>query len=138
MNRALHITHAFVLTAVTLVVFAPAFGLGFVSYDDDIYVYENLIVLDGLTWEGAREVFAKPNRPISCNKPVVDIADDARTPTSSAIFGTAAAANNASDQNFLNANPATPSAIVITADASTKLYTSRRPSNRIAIPMSST
>ncbi len=39
------------LTAVTIFVFAPTLGHGFINYDDGAYVTENTHVLDGLSWE---------------------------------------------------------------------------------------
>ncbi len=42
------------LAAWTLAVFARAVTFEFVNYDDNIYVYENAFVTQGLTWAGAR------------------------------------------------------------------------------------
>ncbi|MGD1085372.1 MAG: tetratricopeptide repeat protein, partial [Verrucomicrobiota bacterium] len=41
------------LVAVIWVVFGQTARFGFVNYDDDLYVYENPVVQQGLTWNGA-------------------------------------------------------------------------------------
>src|SRR5688572_21862774 len=38
-------------------VYAPAVGYGFISYDDEDYVFNNPTVLQGLTWSGVRWAF---------------------------------------------------------------------------------
>lgn len=45
------------LASVTLLVYWPAGHLGFTSYDDHMYVYENAHVQKGLTWEGVGWAF---------------------------------------------------------------------------------
>jgi tetratricopeptide (TPR) repeat protein len=42
------------LAVLALATFAPAMGLDFVSFDDDLYVSDNDEVLSGLTWAGLR------------------------------------------------------------------------------------
>jgi hypothetical protein len=41
-------------------VYAPARHLGFVDYDDDIYVTENPHLADGFGWDDVRRSFAEP------------------------------------------------------------------------------
>src|SRR5471030_1027351 len=41
-----------VLVLMIAAVFGQTAGFGFVNYDDDKYVYENLMVQKGLTWNG--------------------------------------------------------------------------------------
>ncbi|HEV2692100.1 MAG TPA: hypothetical protein VG347_04320 [Verrucomicrobiae bacterium] len=43
---------AFLLGAVTFLLFSPALGYGFINYDDNLYVYENPHVLHGFSREG--------------------------------------------------------------------------------------
>lgn len=43
---------AVLLGVLTLALFSPAIGYGFVNYDDDLYVYENQHVLQGLNGSG--------------------------------------------------------------------------------------
>lgn len=40
------------LAAATLALFASAVGFDFINYDDNLYVFENVHVLRGLTWSG--------------------------------------------------------------------------------------
>jgi len=40
------------LVFLTLVVFSQALDFSFINYDDDSYVYENYMVLHGLSWPG--------------------------------------------------------------------------------------
>lgn len=40
-------------------VYAPALGYGFVSYDDEHYVFNNSVVLQGLSWSGIRWAFVE-------------------------------------------------------------------------------
>ncbi len=42
------------LVVVSIVLYAPTFRHGFVHWDDDTYVRENVIVRNGLTWQGLR------------------------------------------------------------------------------------
>src|SRR5208283_2101211 len=42
------------LVTVTLILYWPATTFGFVAYDDDLYVYENPHVLQGLSWPGLK------------------------------------------------------------------------------------
>ena len=42
------------LAAIIWVVFGQTLGHEFVSFDDDLYVYDNPVVQKGLTWEGFR------------------------------------------------------------------------------------
>jgi tetratricopeptide (TPR) repeat protein len=45
------------LLAVTALVYARVWSHGFVSFDDSEYVYENAVVLRGLTWDGVTWAF---------------------------------------------------------------------------------
>ncbi len=49
---------AVVLVLLTLAVFGPALRCGFINYDDDIYVSENVHVQNGLSAEGIRYAFS--------------------------------------------------------------------------------
>lgn len=63
--RAAARRHAVLLTilslvALTLVPYAQVVGFDFVSWDDDRLVYRHPVVGEGLSWEGAKWVFANP------------------------------------------------------------------------------
>jgi tetratricopeptide (TPR) repeat protein len=45
------------LVFLTAAVYAQVIGHGFISYDDPIYVSENLVIQDGLTWKGFLRAF---------------------------------------------------------------------------------
>lgn len=45
------------LAILTLLVFGRTIRHEFVNYDDDVYVYENALVSDGLTWQGIAAAF---------------------------------------------------------------------------------
>ncbi len=49
------------LALATILVFWPSTWNGFVNYDDDLYVTQNLVVQKGLTWEGVKWAFTKIN-----------------------------------------------------------------------------
>ena len=49
---------ALAIAVVTVIVYWRAKSFGFVPYDDNDYVYENPMVLGGLTLEGLRWAFA--------------------------------------------------------------------------------
>ena len=55
-NRRRILACAFLVIA-TLAVYWPARQYKFVAYDDDNYVYQNPVVLKGLTWEGVKWAF---------------------------------------------------------------------------------
>ena len=48
---------AFLLAGLTLVLFGQARGFGYISLDDFVYVSENPMLSEGLTWEGVRQAF---------------------------------------------------------------------------------
>jgi Tfp pilus assembly protein PilF len=48
---------ALLLILVTVLTFSEVRKHGFVDYDDGLYVYENRLVQQGLTWNGVEEVF---------------------------------------------------------------------------------
>jgi protein O-mannosyl-transferase len=50
---------AALLAIVSVVLYWPATGYGFVSYDDPVYVTENVHVRAGLTWEGLAWAFGR-------------------------------------------------------------------------------
>ncbi len=56
----LSIALALGLAALTLGVFARATALGFVNYDDTVYVTENAVVQQGLTWDSVSWAFTHP------------------------------------------------------------------------------
>jgi protein O-mannosyl-transferase len=45
------------LALLTAAVYAQVIGHGFISYDDPVYVSENLVIQDGLTWKGFLRAF---------------------------------------------------------------------------------
>jgi protein O-mannosyl-transferase len=49
-----------VLAAATIAVYAPLKDYEFVNFDDGLYVTENALVQQGLTWEGLERAFAAP------------------------------------------------------------------------------
>jgi protein O-mannosyl-transferase len=49
-----------VIFGATLAIYYQSFTFGFVNYDDNTYVYDNPDVLAGLSWEGVRWAFEKP------------------------------------------------------------------------------
>ena len=49
------------LALVTILAFWPATQNGFVNYDDDLYVTQNPVVQNGLTWSGVHWAFSKIN-----------------------------------------------------------------------------
>src|SRR5580658_9564008 len=51
------------LAAITFVVFDRTFLYDFVNFDDDIYVYENPVIQNGLTLNGIATVFTH----VECN-----------------------------------------------------------------------
>ncbi|MBX7167325.1 MAG: tetratricopeptide repeat protein [Pirellulales bacterium] len=53
-RRALELLLACLLVAVTLAVFAPILAHPFIYYDDDVYVFANPVVLQGLNWDTFR------------------------------------------------------------------------------------
>jgi len=63
----LHALIAAGLAAVAAVVYAPAVGYEFVSWDDPFYVYDNPKVLRGLTWEGLDWAFTEIFVPVTGN-----------------------------------------------------------------------
>ena len=48
------------LVLVTLALYWPASGFGFINYDDDFYVTSNVHVQNGLTWAGIKWAWANP------------------------------------------------------------------------------
>ena len=48
------------LAAAIIAVYAPVRNHEFVNFDDDVYVTENSLVQNGLTWEGVERIFAEP------------------------------------------------------------------------------
>ncbi|MCK6445895.1 MAG: tetratricopeptide repeat protein [Planctomycetes bacterium] len=48
---------AFLLAVACVLAFAQVFVNGFVAYDDDVYVYANPVVREGLTWAGVEWAF---------------------------------------------------------------------------------
>jgi Flp pilus assembly protein TadD len=45
------------IVLVTIFVFAPVLGFDFVNFDDPVYILDNPIVADGLTWSGVKHAF---------------------------------------------------------------------------------
>ncbi len=45
------------LLVLSCALYAPALSYGFISYDDPLYVFNNRVVSQGLTWEGIRWAF---------------------------------------------------------------------------------
>ena len=50
---------ALVLALVTVLLYLPATRHGFINYDDDLYVTQNPVVQDGLTWNGVGWAFGR-------------------------------------------------------------------------------
>ena len=55
---------AALLVLVTLVLYWPVTGHGFVAFDDQGYVTENSHVQGGLSWDGVKWAFSNP---VCCN-----------------------------------------------------------------------
>jgi len=62
-----HLLLAVVLIVVTLFVFTPTLGHGFINYDDGAYVTENQHVLEGLTWETVSWAFSFSSSEATAN-----------------------------------------------------------------------
>jgi len=45
------------IVLLTIFVFAPVLGFDFVNFDDPVYVLDNPIIADGLTWSGVKHAF---------------------------------------------------------------------------------
>src|SRR5208282_513801 len=58
-NMRLKISICLLLAGITLAVYWPAGGLGFMLVDDPDYVTENAYVQNGLTWEGIAHAFTR-------------------------------------------------------------------------------
>ncbi len=65
------------LTVLTATVFAPVRRHEFVNFDDQLYVYENPLVLDGLTWRGVYKSFTEFNaanwHPVTWLSHMIDV-----------------------------------------------------------------
>src|SRR5260221_9332398 len=48
---------ALLVSAATFALFSPAIGYDFINYDDNQYVFENVHVAHGLSWEGLAYAF---------------------------------------------------------------------------------
>jgi Flp pilus assembly protein TadD len=60
-NKSLVICVYFALTLSALLVYWQVWNFDFVNFDDNIYVYENLHVLNGLSWDSVVQAFTKPD-----------------------------------------------------------------------------
>lgn len=61
----------------TLALFAPARNFGFVNFDDDLFVFANEMVRQGITWEGVQWAFLSADidywRPLSWLSHMLDV-----------------------------------------------------------------